>query len=330
MGGGEWSAATYTSSVANAAATGRSVFGYTDDTLSRVDRADWKPFEALDPKGVDKRESRDSDEHPTSLAIAVLFDVTGSMHSVPRLMQQKLPELFGLLLRKGYAEDPQILFGAIGDAFWDRIPLQVGQFESDNRLDENLGNIALEAGGGGGNHESYELAMYFMANHTSMDCWEKRGHRGYLFIIGDEISYNEVTPQQVRDVIGDELDQPISTKQIVADLQRTFDVYYLHPQGGSYRGNPENEAFWRDLLGQQYILLEDDDAVCETIAVAVGLGEGNTDSDSAIEDLKEIGSAHAEAVGRALATVGARGAVTEAEGPGDLDTTDEEGGAERL
>ena len=53
----------------------------------------------LDPHGVAKRESSDSREHPQSLAIAVLFDVTGSMGHVPRVLQSKLPQLLGLLLR---------------------------------------------------------------------------------------------------------------------------------------------------------------------------------------------------------------------------------------
>jgi len=63
---------------------------------------------SLDPHRVAVRESRDSGEHPRSLAIAVLFDVTGSMRDVPRRLQDKLPQLLGLLLRKGYADDPQI------------------------------------------------------------------------------------------------------------------------------------------------------------------------------------------------------------------------------
>ena len=33
--------------------------------------------------------------------------------------------------------------------------------------------------------------MYFMARHTSLDCHEKRGQRGYLFIIGDELRLPE-------------------------------------------------------------------------------------------------------------------------------------------
>ena len=100
------------------------------------------------------------------------------MRDVPRQLQQKLPQLLGLLLRKGYADDPQILFGAIGDATCDRAPLQVGQFESDNRMDDDLSRILLEGGGGGQKTESYELAMYFMARHTVTDCYAKRGKRG--------------------------------------------------------------------------------------------------------------------------------------------------------
>src|SRR5205814_1656783 len=155
------------------------------------------------------RESRDSDEHPESLPIAVFFDVTGSMGWVPRELQKKLPKLFGLLLQKGYVEHPQVLFGAIGDAYVDRVPLQIGQFESDNRSDENLETFILEGGGGGGNHESYNLAAYYMARHTALDSVEKRGKRGYLFFIGDERLYSTIEHTQVARLIGDGLEEDL-------------------------------------------------------------------------------------------------------------------------
>ena len=107
MGSGIWSTDVYDAADRYRRATGASAFAYSDSGARTV-------HSALDPKGVGKRESRDSDEHPDSVAIAVMFDVTGSMGSVPRVLQQKLPQLLGLLLRKGYVKDPQILFGAIG------------------------------------------------------------------------------------------------------------------------------------------------------------------------------------------------------------------------
>ena len=163
MGSGRWSTDVYTAAASYRAATGTSAFAYSDSGAR-------KAHAALDPQGVAVRESRDSDEHPQSTPIAVLFDVTGSMGSVPRVLQTKLPQLLGLLTRKGYATDPHIMFGAVGDATCDRVPLQVGQFESDNRMDDDLARIVLEGGGGGQQHESYELAMYFMARHTDLDC----------------------------------------------------------------------------------------------------------------------------------------------------------------
>jgi hypothetical protein len=303
MGSGIWSTDVYDAADRYRRTTGASAFAYSDSGARTVHRA-------LDPKGVTARESRDSDEHPESVAIAVLFDVTGSMRSVPRMLQAKLPQLLGLLQRKGYVAHPQLMFGAIGDATCDLAPLQVGQFESDNRLDDDLGRILLEGGGGGQMTESYELAMYFMARHTELDCYTKRGRRGYLFIIGDEMPYNRIKPGEVERVIGDRLEHAIPTGDLVAELRRMYDVYFILPSGSSYAGDRGVLDAWRDLLGQNVINLDDLDAVCETIALTVGLGEDAIDLDAGLDDLRDVGSTAAATVGKALAAVGAnRGTV---------------------
>src|SRR5690606_17900506 len=134
-----WSTDVYAARAGYLAATGASAFAYSDCGATTV-------HPDLDPRGVAARESRDSADHPESLAIGVLFDVTGSMGHVPRALQAKLPDRLGLLLRKGYAEHPHIMFGAVGDATCDMAPLQIGQFEADNRMDDDLGKILLEGG----------------------------------------------------------------------------------------------------------------------------------------------------------------------------------------
>jgi hypothetical protein len=311
MGSGRWSTNVYDAAARFRAATGISAFAYSDGGAATV-------HPLLDPRGV-TRESRDSTEHPQSLAIAVLFDVTGSMRQVPRALQAKLPQLLGLVLRHGYAEDPQILFGAIGDATCDRAPLQVGQFESDNRMDDDLGKILLEGGGGGQKTESYELALYFMARHTAIDCHERRGKRGYLFIIGDEMAYPRVKHGEVRHVIGDELQSDVPLAGIVAEAQRKWDAYYILPEGASYAGDRQVLEFWRNLLGQNVIELSDLDAVCETIALTVGLGEAAIDLDEGLADLHDVGSAAGGHVSKALATISSgRGTIVVAAPPGDL------------
>lgn len=297
MGSGLWSIDVYTAAAHFRAAAGTSAFAYSDSGARRV-------HPALDPRGVTVRESRDSAEHPESLAIAVLFDVTGSMRAVPRALQARLPQLLGLLIRKGYATDPQILFGAIGDATCDRAPLQIGQFESDNRMDDDLSRILLEGGGGGQRTESYELAMYFMARHTSIDCYQKRGKRGYLFLIGDEMAYPRVKRQEADRIIGDGLQEDIPLAGIVTELTRTWDTYYILPAGASYAGDTGVLGFWHAQLGQNVIELPGLDAVCETIALTVGLGEDVIDINDGLADLAEAGSAAGPAVSKALARIG--------------------------
>ncbi|MBC9004570.1 hypothetical protein [Micromonospora aurantiaca (nom. illeg.)] len=296
MGSGIWSTDVYDAADRYRRRTGKSAFSYSDSGARKV-------HPALDPRDA-LRESRDSAEHPQSTPIAVLFDVTGSMGHVPRVLQSKLPQLLGLLLRQGYAKDPQVMFGAIGDATCDRVPLQVGQFESDNRMDDDLGRIVLEGGGGGQMMESYELALYFMARHTATDSWDKRGRRGYLFIIGDELAYPAVKTAEVSRLIGDGLGEDMPVRQMVDEVTARWDTYYLLPAGSHYAGNRKVLDFWRGLLGQNAVELDDLDAVCETIALTVGLGEQAIDLDAGLRDLDRAGSTATRTVSKALAQVG--------------------------
>lgn len=270
MGSGLYSADVYNSTVGLAASTGADTFAHSTHVLRSTPREEWKAHQTLDPEDIGLRESRDSDEHPTSVPIVVIFDVTGSMQTVPRQLQLELPKLLETIQLGGYVEHPQILFGAVGDAYSDQIPLQVAQFESDNRMDEHLGNIVLEGGGGGGNHESYELAFYFLARHTVHDNWEKRQQKGYAFIIGDEKSYTEVNPAHVSKVFGDDLSQAIDIAEIIKEAQETWEVFFVQPGNTGYWTDTSNETFWRDLLGQNYLRVENPAEVGEVIAKQAG------------------------------------------------------------
>ena len=283
------------------AETGRDAFEYDDDI--RRGRAQRRVHQKMDPRGVGVRESRDSDAHPASRAVGVLFDVTGSMQSVPRILQENLPRLMGLLLRKGYLDDPQILVGAIGDATCDAAPLQVGQFESGIEIEEDLGRLYLEGGGGGHITESYELALYFMARHTSLDCYEKRGQRSHLFVIGDEVPYPAVKRREVARHVGDRLQADIHVEELLAELKRTYEVYFVLPRMTSHWNNGTVLRRWAQLLGQNVLRLEEPAGICELIASTIGLDEGKVDLDDVTDHLREYGATApvAQAVGNALA-----------------------------
>src|SRR4051794_22927941 len=128
MGSTRWSDDHYRDRARLRAAAGRDAFEHDHDIRSGAAQA--RVHDKMNPRGVKVRESRDSEAHPQSHAVGVLFDVTGSMQEVPRILQANLSRLMGLLIRKGYLEHPQILIGAIGDATCDTASLQVGQFES--------------------------------------------------------------------------------------------------------------------------------------------------------------------------------------------------------
>ena len=293
MGTTRWSDDHYRDRARLRARTGRDAFEH--DHAIRNGEVARAVHQKMNPRGVSVRESRDSDAHPLSQAVAVLFDVTGSMQGVPRVLQARLPKLMNLLIRNGYLGHPQILIGAIGDATCDAAPLQVGQFESGIEIEEDLGKLYLEGGGGGHITESYELALYFMARHTALDCYEKRGRRGYLFVIGDEIPYPNVKRKEVESVIGDSLQASIPVEEVVAELQRTFDVYHVLPKMTSNWNNPAVHARWAELLGQNALRLEEPAAICELIASTIGVAEGRVDLEHLTDDLRGAGSSAAAA-----------------------------------
>jgi hypothetical protein len=287
MGSSHWSTDAYIEANRLRKAAGKSSFAYSASARAS---GRWDIHPTLDPKGVTFRESRNSDTHPRSNAIAVLFDETGSMGGIPLVFQQKLGELMNILLTRGYIQDPQILFGAFGDATCDHIALQVGQFESGVEMDEHLRNIILEGGGGGTNHESYELALYFLARHTAIDCWEKRGRKGYAFLIGDEKAYAAVNKRHVEKHIGDKLEKDIPLQQIITEVQRRYHFFFIFPRNASHGHDKEIQNFWRKLLGQNVIFLDDESAVSETIALTIGLTEEAINLADGAHDLSTAGA----------------------------------------
>lgn len=301
MGYSNWSDQAYRSRQNYRKANNKSAFTYDQHVRST---GQVKVHEQMNPYGV-VRESRDSEQHPHSVAIGVVFDVTGSMGVVPRVLQTKLGALMRLLVEKGYMAHPQVMFGAVGDAYTDRVPLQIGQFESGLEMDDDLGKIYLEGGGGGQVHETYELAMYFFAHHTAIDCYEKRGKKGYLFTIGDEKPYNVVRQQHVRALIGDGIERDIPIEEVIADVREKYEYFHIVPTNTYHGKRPEVQDRWRELLGERVLILEDETAVCETIALAIGLCEGTIDDlYDGVDDLVQAGydQTAAKTASTALAT----------------------------
>jgi hypothetical protein len=223
----------------------------------------------MNPNGVRVREARDSADHPNSIGIVFALDVTGSMADIPEMLARKHLPVFMKLLVDVHVKDPQLLFMAVGDATSDRAPLQVGQFESTAQLmDQWLTRSFLERGGGAGGQESYELALYFLAQHTEMDCMVKRNKRGYLIMTGDEEPYPILARTIVNSVVGDRLDEDLKVEEVVALLQETFVPFFLIPD---QKRRARCERTWRNLLGDHVICMDDAADTCWAAAGAIVL-----------------------------------------------------------
>jgi len=260
MGSGRWSDSDWKSYSTSHITSKATVDGiYTSRSISKD----------LDPKGVAVRESCDSTDNPNSTAIIVGLDVTGSMDRVlDSMARDGLKTLATEIYNRKPISDPHIMFMGIGDASCDSAPLQVTQFEADIRIAEQLTKVYLERGGGGNDHESYTLPWYFAAMNTKLDCFEKRGKKGFLFTIGDECPPPYITSEQIAEVLGEKPQfDKITSEELLTMVSRQYEVFHLMVEEGSYfrRNGDKVIKEWTNLLGQRAIRLSDHTKMGEVI-----------------------------------------------------------------
>ena len=181
----------------------------------------------FDPKYIDKREARDSEEHPFSTPLLIGVDVTGSMgYLSTQIIKKSLNELMQKLYSSDLISDPQLLFAAIGDAVCDSAPLQVTQFESDIRIAEQLLGLWLE-NGGDDEPEDYELLWYFADKHTDIDCYNKRGQKGFCFTIGDANFHRELDSNAIQRIFGDESSESVSSVELARCAAEKYELFHI-------------------------------------------------------------------------------------------------------
>ena len=206
--------------------------------------------------------------------LIVAVDVTGSMANWPFEIFDRLPLLYNTLSQ--YREDLEICFAAIGDARADRWPLQVTEFAHGYDLEQQLGALYGE-GGGGDAPESYGLFAWWVENHVHTP----NATDPFLIVFGDAPMHQTVPGEQVERLMGDSLNggkswterllgsQPsevdaVQTWQRVAQRWNTW--FLRRPTG---RKGDEVDRQWAHALGSEHIFHIDDEQ--RAVDYAMGL-----------------------------------------------------------
>jgi len=185
----------------------------------------WASRAAVDPKLDPKVGPR---EVNNTTPIVLAMDVTRSRGDDTKRLYEQLPLLMKRLEERDYVDGPGISFAAVGDAFSDVAPLQVSQFEGDNRLDKALAAMWIEEGGGGTGQESYELAAWYYAGTNCVQLAAGTTGKGYFFFVGDEAYYPVVAGAHRSAVLG-QTAEDVDAAEAFRRLQEKFHVFLIFP-----------------------------------------------------------------------------------------------------
>jgi hypothetical protein len=232
--------------------------------------------EYLDPVNIQMRESRDSEQNPNSTPIIVALDVTASMGFIAAaIAKEHLGTLVDNILERKPVPDPHLMFMGFTDAVaLSSGTLQVTQFEADTTIIEQLTKIWLAGGGGGNDFESYDLPWAFAAKKTVHDRWEKRGKKGYLFTIGDELFPEKAHADFIKKTCGEF--QSYSPEDTLKAAQETYEVFHVIINEGSYARGHKSQCLksWQDKLGWRALPLNDHTYLTQAIVTAMDIMEG--------------------------------------------------------
>jgi hypothetical protein len=193
--------------------------------------------------------------------LIVAIDVTGSMASWPFEIFDRLPLLFNTLAQ--YRPDVEICFAAIGDAAVDKWPLQVTSFASGFDLEQLLGSLCGE-GGGGDAPESYGLFAQWVNTHAEIPATDEMP---FLIVFGDITMHPKIARGQVEHYLGDTVRDDIDSLAAWKQVTQKWNTWFLRRPGGK-RGDAIDTQ-WGSAIGAQKVFHIEDEQ--RAVDYAMGL-----------------------------------------------------------
>ncbi|VVB78020.1 Uncharacterised protein [uncultured archaeon] len=202
---------------------------------------------------------------------AILIDQTGSMKKIPEMFFTKISTFYAESnaaiqgkklkeLEKGNTLEDKLDLAiiAIGDSRNprgpERFPFQVLDYCHGTDLVKGVAGIFPEGMGGGNVKESYDLGIYYLANHSKTPNVPK-GTKVPLIILGDEGFYPKILASEVNNYMGLNLTSDLDTVTEMKKLKKKFDVFVLRPEL-SYDSDDyaKVQKQWEDVFGPERVL----------------------------------------------------------------------------
>ena len=239
--------------------------------------------------------------------IIIAIDGTGSMGTVPGIIQDQLPKLIELLVEQGVSDHPNVMFMCFDDehACPPDAVFQMSQFEiGAKELVTSLNEMIIPGNGGGNSGEAYHLPIYAAANHTKLECFDQNGQKGFFFLICDEEPYyyagdpaqHGTSPAIAKEVFGDTLEKEVSMLDSLKKLAERYHVFCLRPEHTSHGKDNEIKKLWQKLFRdagedpERVINVGETDALISTMAMTIGRLAG-IDRSQLVDVLKAKGAA---------------------------------------
>lgn len=193
--------------------------------------------------------------------IIIVLDVTGSNINFARLVYDKLPMFYGEIESKNYLDDFDICICAVGDAWCDTYPIQIGSPAKGLEIDSWLEKIYLESGGGGNEIESYDLMAYYLANN----CEFEENSTPTVFFIADEGIKYRVDSKQVQEVLGKTCENGLNPWKLLNEKFNN-NVYCMLNKYNGMSFNDKITNSWKDVLPKEHtIRIPEEKAIIDLI-----------------------------------------------------------------
>jgi hypothetical protein len=112
--------------------------------------------------------------------------------------------------------------------------------------------------------------------HTSIDCFEKRKKKGYLFTLGDEECPEILLSKEIEEFLGENPERNFTAAELLAMVEKQYHVFHIVIEEGNHarRDLPGVMKSWRNILGQRVISLSDYTKLAEVIVSTIQVIEG--------------------------------------------------------